>query len=156
MTKWCLDPTEPESNAETDDRGRSGSASQLYGAPALEASASSLDSYGASPAAGGYDSPDSYDYDYGSTSPQASDANSVPSSEGYDVPGPADLGYSAPTSASGDYRALSSATVDYGAPASELGGYADPQDESYSSPARRRSKKLRGQQESKSIRSLSV
>ena len=137
MTKWCLDPTEPESNAKTDARGRdliSGSASQSYGAPALEASASSLDSYGASPAAGGYDSPDSYDYDY------TSDANSVPSAGGYDAPGPgpADLGYSAPTSASGDYRALSSATVDYGAPASELGGYADPQDESYASPARPR------------------
>ena len=140
MTKWCLDPTEPESNAETDVRGRdliSGSASQSYGAPALEASASSLDSYGASPAAGGYDSPDSYDYDY------TSDANSVPSAGGYDAPGPADLGYSAPTSGSGDY---SSVTEEYGFPAS--------QDESYSSPSRRRSKKLRGQQESKSIRSL--
>jgi len=170
LTKWCLDPAEPEageSYEEANARGpvlSSGSAPQSYGAPAPEGYAS--------PATGGYDSPvtgggfdspvfdptgsysapdeyDSYDYDYGSPSSQASDAYSVPSSGGYDAPGPADSGYSAPTSASGGYGAPSSAAAGYGAPTSAAGSYAAPLDESYSSPARRRSKKVRGQQESK-------
>merc|ERR1719234_1784842 len=180
LTKWCLDPAEPEageSYEEENARGpvlSSGSAPQSYGAPAPEGYAS--------PATGGYDSPvtgggfdspvfdptgsysapdeyDSYDYDYGSPSSQASDAYSVPSAGGYDAPGPADSGYSAPTSAaggygapasaSGGYGAQSSAAAGYGAPTSAAGSYAAPLDESYSSPARRRSKKVRDQQERK-------
>ena len=155
LTKWCLDPAEPEageSYEEANARGpvlSSGSAPQSYGAPAPEGYASPVTGGGfESPVfdpTGSYSAPDeydSYDYDYGSPSSQASDAYSVPSSGGYDAPGPADSGYSAPTSASGGYGAPSSAAADYGAPTSAAGSYAAPLDESYSSPARRRSKKI--------------
>merc|ERR550525_1627127 len=87
--------------------------------------------------------------DYGSPSSQASDAYSVPSSGGYDAPGPVDSAYSAPSSAaSGGYAAPSSAAADYGAPTSAAGSYSTPLGESYSSPARRRSKKVRVQETS--------
>ena len=161
LTKWCLDPAEPEAGESYDEENArgpvlsSGSAPQSYGAPAPEGYASPATGGGfESPVfdpTGSYSAPDeydSYDYDYGSPSSQASDAYSVPSSGGYDAP--ADSGYSAPTSASGGYGAPSSAAADYGAPTSAAGSYAAPLDESYSSPARRRSKKVRGQQESKS------
>ena len=162
LTKWCLDPAEPEPGESYDEENAqgpvlsSGSAPQSYGAPAPEG-------YTSPATGGGFENPvfdptgsysapdeyDSYDYDYGSPSSQASDAYSVPSSGGYDAPGPVDSAYSAPSSAaSGGYAAPSSAAADYGAPTSAAGSYSTPLDESYSSPARRRSKKVRVQETS--------
>ena len=162
LTKWCLDPAEPEageSYEEDNARGpvlSSGSAPQSYGAPAPDGYNSPETGTGGfeSPVfnpTGSYSAPDeydSYDYDYGAPSSQASDAYSVPTSGGYDAPGgaPADTSYSAPTSATGAYSAPSSAAAGYGAPTSAAGSYSAPLDESYSSPARRRSKQVRGQE----------
>ena len=163
LTKWCLDPAEPEageSYEEDNARGpvlSSGSAPQSYGAPAPdgynspETGAGGFESPVFNPT-GSYSAPDeydTYDYDYGAPSSQASDAYSVPSSGGYNAPGgqAADSSYSAPTSATGAYAApSSSAAAGYGAPTSAAGSYSAPLDESYSSPARRRSKQVRGQE----------
>ena len=203
LTKWCLDPAEPETgnyDEDGDSASASASAPQSYGVPPPASS-----SY-ASPSRSGYDSPVfdpapsipfpptgsygaalpssqdySYDYDYGASS-QASDTYSdyeappadtgysapaavasgygapAPAPGGYGAPTASASGYGAPTSAAGDYGAPASASAAYGSPASPgggydapaAGGYSAPLDEAYSSPDRRRSKKLRGQESRRS------
>ena len=155
LTKWCLDPAEPEpaeSYEEENARGpvlSSGSAPQSYGVPPPPVS-----SY-ASAATGGYNSPvfdpapalpfpptgeygssppeygaaseyDYDDYDYGAPSAQAGNAYSVPSPGGYDAP-PSDSGYSAPTSVDSDYESSQAASGGYGSPSAAVaGGYGAP------------------------------